>query len=235
MERLDKVVGEQTEYSRKDIKKLVSSKKVYLNGNLVLKSDIKVDINVDKITIDGKDLVYQKNVYLVLNKPAGYISATEDRSQKTVLDLIDEKYLCREMFPAGRLDKDTTGMMIITDDGVFAHNILSPKKHIKKIYEVTLDIPVSLLNVNLKATAAKAIIAIIEIIKTIVLDVPFFIIPPNLKSFYHTVLNYTRLILLLSTIFFKFSKITSETKILPHGFSTPLSITEIKVIAFSLE
>lgn len=143
MARLDKVIGEQTEYSRKDIKKLVSSKKVYLNGNLVLKSDIKVDINVDKITIDGKDLVYQKNVYLVLNKPTGYISATEDRSQKTVLDLIDEKYLCREMFPAGRLDKDTTGMMIITDDGVFAHNILSPKKHIKKIYEVTLDIPVT--------------------------------------------------------------------------------------------
>lgn len=143
MERLDKVIGEQTEYSRKDIKKLVSSKKVYLNGNLVLKSDVKVDINVDKITIDGKDLVYQKNVYLVLNKPAGYISATEDKSQKTVLDLIDEKYLCREMFPAGRLDKDTTGMMIITDDGIFAHNILSPKKHIKKIYEVTLDIPVT--------------------------------------------------------------------------------------------
>ena len=142
MERLDKVIGEQTEYSRKDIKKLVSSKKVYLNGNLVLKSDIKVDINVDKITIDGKDLVYQKNVYLVLNKPAGYISATEDRSQKTVLDLIDEKYSHRELFPAGRLDKDTTGMMIITDDGQFAHNILAPKKHISKTYEVEIDIPV---------------------------------------------------------------------------------------------
>ena len=73
----------------------------------------------------------------------GYISATEDRIQKTVLDLIDSKYNHREMFPAGRLDKDTTGMMIITDDGVFAHNILSPKKHIRKIYEVTIDIPVT--------------------------------------------------------------------------------------------
>ena len=143
MERLDKVISEQTEYSRKDIKKLVSSKRVTLNGDVVLKSDIKVDINKDKISIDGKEICYQKNVYLILNKPMGYISATEDKSQKTVLDLIDSKYNHREMFPAGRLDKDTTGMMIITDDGNFAHNILSPKKHIKKIYEVTIDIPVT--------------------------------------------------------------------------------------------
>ena len=143
MERLDKVIAEQTEYSRKDVKKLVQSKKVTVNGEVVLKSDIKVDITTDKIFIDGKEISYQKNVYLILNKPMGYISATEDRSQKTVLDLIDSKYEHREMFPAGRLDKDTTGMMIITDDGVFAHNILSPKKHIRKIYEVKIDIPVT--------------------------------------------------------------------------------------------
>ena len=136
MERLDKVIAEQTEYSRKDVKKLVQSKKITINGEVVLKSDIKVDINNDSICIDGNEISYQKNVYLILNKPMGYISATEDRTQKTVLDLIDSKYNHREMFPAGRLDKDTTGMMIITDDGVFAHNILSPKKHIRKIYEV---------------------------------------------------------------------------------------------------
>lgn len=143
MERLDKVIAEQTEYSRKDVKKLVQCKKVTVNGEFVLKSDIKVDITTDKISIDGKEINYQKNVYLILNKPIGYISATEDRTQKTVLDLIDSKYEHREMFPAGRLDKDTTGMMIITDDGVFAHNILSPKKHIRKIYEVKIDIPVT--------------------------------------------------------------------------------------------
>lgn len=79
----------------------------------------------------------------MLNKPKGYISATEDKSQKTVLDLVPEKYLHRELFPAGRLDKDTTGLMLITDDGKFAHNILSPRKHIKKVYNVTLDIPVN--------------------------------------------------------------------------------------------
>ena len=143
MERLDKVIAEQTEYSRKDVKKLVQNKKVTVNGEIVLKSDIKVDIKVDSIFVDGKEISYQKNVYLILNKPMGYISATEDRKQKTVLDLIDSKYEHRDMFPAGRLDKDTTGMMIITDDGVFAHNILSPKKHIRKIYEVTIDIPVT--------------------------------------------------------------------------------------------
>ena len=90
-----------------------------------------------------KKLNVTSNIYLILNKPAGYISATEDRSQKTVLDLIDTKYSHREMFPAGRLDKDTTGMMIITDDGQFAHNILAPKKHISKTYEVEIDLPVT--------------------------------------------------------------------------------------------
>ena len=143
MERIDKIIGTPTEYSRKDIKKIILQKRVRLNGELVLKSDIKVDENKDMITIDGKVINVQKNVYLILNKPAGYISATEDRTQKTVLDLIDEKYSHRELFPAGRLDKDTTGMMIITDDGVFAHNILAPKKHISKTYNVEIDIPVT--------------------------------------------------------------------------------------------
>lgn len=141
MERLDKIIGMQTEYSRKDIKKLVMQKRVKINGNIILKSDIKIDINKDIISIDGNEINVIKNVYLVLNKPMGYISATEDRSQATVLDLIDEKYMHRELFPAGRLDKDTTGLMIITDDGQFAHNILAPKKHISKTYEVMIDIP----------------------------------------------------------------------------------------------
>lgn len=143
MERIDKIIGNQTEYSRKDIKKLVLQKRVRVNGEIVLKSDVKINANVDVISIDGKNINVTENVYLILNKPAGYISATEDKSQKTVLDLIDEKYSHRELFPAGRLDKDTTGMMIITDDGQFAHNILAPKKHISKTYEVEIDIPVT--------------------------------------------------------------------------------------------
>lgn len=143
MERIDKIIGNQTEYSRKDVKKLVLQKRVRVNGELIIKSDIKINPETDSISIDGKDINVTENVYLILNKPQGYISATEDRSQKTVLDLIDEKYSHRELFPAGRLDKDTTGMMIITDDGQFAHNILAPKKHISKTYEVEIDIPVT--------------------------------------------------------------------------------------------
>lgn len=143
MERIDKIIGNQTEHSRKDVKKLVLQKRVKVNGELILKSDIKINPENDVISIDGKDINVTEKVYLILNKPTGYISATEDRSQKTVLDLIDEKYSHRELFPAGRLDKDTTGMMIITDDGKFAHNILAPKKHISKTYEVEIDIPVT--------------------------------------------------------------------------------------------
>lgn len=143
MERLDKIICSQTEYSRKDIKKIVSQKRIKVNGRIIIKSDIKIDENKDIILIDDKEIQIREYVYLILNKPKGYISATEDRTQKTVLDLIDNKYLHRDLFPAGRLDKDTTGLMIITDDGKFAHEILSPRKHVSKTYEVTLDIPVT--------------------------------------------------------------------------------------------
>ena len=91
--------------------------------------------------INGKEIQIKKHIYLLLNKPEGYVSTTDTRTEKTVLDLIADKYKNRELFPAGRLDKDTTGLMLITDDGQLAHNILSPKKHVKKIYEVTIDIP----------------------------------------------------------------------------------------------
>ena len=139
MERLDKVISNQVGYSRKEVKELVKKKRVKVDGIVVANSDIKVDISINKIFIDEEELVFKKYVYLMLNKPKGYISATEDRSCPTVLDLIDEEYLHRNLFPAGRLDKDTTGLMIITDDGDFAHNILSPKKHVKKSYEVVID------------------------------------------------------------------------------------------------
>ena len=140
MERLDKLIGSQTNYSRKDIKDLVKKRKILVNGEIVLKSDIKVDSSSDKIVVLGEELVFKKYVYLMLNKPKGYVSATEDKNDKTVLDLVPDEYKHRNLFPAGRLDKDTTGLMIITDDGEFAHNILSPKKHISKTYNVTIDI-----------------------------------------------------------------------------------------------
>ena len=127
MERIDKIISSQTNSSRKDVKKLILQKKISVNGKVAKKPEQKVNEQQDEIYIDGNKLEIKKYIYLILNKPKGYISATEDRTAKTVLDLVPEKYMRRGLFPAGRLDKDTTGMMIITDDGEFAHNILAPK------------------------------------------------------------------------------------------------------------
>ena len=143
MERLDKVISNQIGYSRKEVKDLVKQKRITINGNVALKSDVKVDVLVDKIFVDGEEISFKKFVYLMLNKPKGYVSATEDKNMPTVLELVPDEYLHRDLFPAGRLDRDTTGLMLITDDGEFAHNILSPKKHVKKTYNVTIDIPMT--------------------------------------------------------------------------------------------
>lgn len=143
MKRIDRILSEQTNYSRKEIKKLVSKGLVLVNECVVRRSDEKYDEDNISIKINGEDVSVNKHFYLLLNKPKGYVSATVSDSDKTVIDLIPNKYKTRTLFPAGRLDKDTTGLMLITDDGVFAHNILSPKKHIKKIYEVVIDKDVS--------------------------------------------------------------------------------------------
>lgn len=143
MDRLDKVVSNQLGYSRKEVKELSKRGRIAVNDKIMLKSDVKIDPQTDLIKVDGKEVVVKKFAYLVLNKPQGYVSATEDKNDMTVLELVPTEYAHRNLFPAGRLDKDTTGLMLITDDGEFAHNILSPKKHIKKIYEVTIDIPVT--------------------------------------------------------------------------------------------
>lgn len=143
MERLDKVIANQTSFTRSEVKSLVKSKRVKINDVIINKSDIKVNIDKDIITIDGNKLTVRKNIYLVLNKPKGYISATEDKKQTTILDIVSKDYPVKDLFPVGRLDKDTTGLIIITNDGDFAHNILSPKKDSKKIYIAKLDIPVT--------------------------------------------------------------------------------------------
>ena len=143
MERLDKIISNQMGYSRKEVKDLVKSKIVLINDVVASKSDIKVDVSKDIIKVDGKEISVKEFVYLMLNKPKGYVSATEDKVMPTVLELIPIEYSHRDLFPAGRLDRDTTGLMLITDDGEFAHNILSPKKHVKKTYEVVIDIPMT--------------------------------------------------------------------------------------------
>lgn len=144
MERLDKIISSQLGYSRKEVKELIKRKRVLVNNQLVDISDYKINPETDIVSVDNQELTIKKYLYLILNKPKGYVSATTDNKDRTVLDLVPQEYLHRNLFPAGRLDKDTTGLMIITDDGNFAHEILSPKKHIKKKYNVTIDIPITL-------------------------------------------------------------------------------------------
>lgn len=143
MERIDKIIASQGQYSRKEVKALIAKRRIAVDGRIVSSSSEKADPLTTQISIDGKPLAFRRNLYLVLNKPKGYVSATEDREHPTVLELMPQEYRGRDLFPAGRLDRDTTGLMIITDDGVLAHNILAPKKHVPKRYHVELDIPVT--------------------------------------------------------------------------------------------
>ena len=143
MERIDKIIASQGQHSRKEVKTLIAKGRVAAGGRVVSSSSEKVDPLTTQITIDGRPLEFKRNLYLILNKPKGYVSATEDRDHPTVLELVPQEYRGRDLFPAGRLDRDTTGLMIITDDGVLAHNLLAPKKHVPKLYHVKLDIPVT--------------------------------------------------------------------------------------------
>lgn len=143
MERIDKIIASQGLYSRSDVKYLVNRKRVAVDGKVITSSSQKADPEKNIITIDGKPLTVRKQLYLMLHKPKGYVSATEDKEHQTVLALVPPEFKGRDLFPAGRLDKDTTGLMILTDDGMLAHNILSPRKHVQKVYGVELDIPVT--------------------------------------------------------------------------------------------
>ena len=142
MERLDKIISNRTGISRKDAKAAISSGKVTVSGNIIRSSDFKVSEN-DEIFLEGKKISGNAHIYIVLNKPKGYVSATEDPEQKTVIELVPPELFRNGIFPSGRLDKDTTGLMIITDDGDFAHRILAPRKHVPKKYAVTIDLPVT--------------------------------------------------------------------------------------------
>ncbi len=143
MERLDKVISTQTSYSRKDIKRMARSGEILLNGEICKNSDVKVDPQKDDITVCGEKIGYKKHVYYMMNKPKGVLSASNDRNATTVVDILPEKFKRKTLFPAGRLDKDTTGLLIITDDGDFAHRMLSPNKRVYKHYIATLDKPLN--------------------------------------------------------------------------------------------
>ena len=141
-ERLDKFLASQGLGTRKEVGKLIRSGAVLVNGAPQRDPGAKVEPGADRVTAQGEEIRYQEFLTIMLNKPAGVLSATEDRRQKTVLDLLPEGLRRRGLFPAGRLDKDTTGLLLITDDGELAHKMLSPKSHVYKQYRAQLDAPV---------------------------------------------------------------------------------------------
>lgn len=138
LQRLDKIIASQGQYSRRDVQKLIKSGFVTVNGVQVRDRGAKTDDETDVISINGEVLKIEKYVYIMLNKPKGIVSATNDGKEKTVIDLVPQEYRGRNLFPAGRLDITTTGFVLITDDGDYAHRILSPKNHIEKTYEARL-------------------------------------------------------------------------------------------------
>lgn len=143
MERIDKIVARELNIGRADAKSLIKSGKVFLNGSPVKSVNERLDEERDILNIDGKEIKLRKFVYIMMNKPKGVISSTDGRktNEKTVIDILPNDMKRKNLFPAGRLDKDTTGFVLITDDGDFAHRILSPKHHIPKTYIATLDKP----------------------------------------------------------------------------------------------
>ena len=137
--RLDKLIADSGLASRREAKELVKAGRVRVGTAIAASADMKLDPNVSDVYIDGVLVDYRKNRYIMMNKPNGVLSATEDAGQKTVIDLLPESLRKQELFPVGRLDKDTTGLLLLTNDGGFSHSIISPKRHVAKVYRAAVS------------------------------------------------------------------------------------------------
>lgn len=142
--RLDKYLAERTGMTRSESRKAITKGRIAVDGIVCRKADAPV-AETAVLAVDGVPLAdtYQKNVYIMLNKPAGVVSASRDKRDTTVVDLVAAAFPRRELFPAGRLDKTSTGFVLLTDDGALAHDILAPARHVEKQYLVTLDTPLT--------------------------------------------------------------------------------------------
>ena len=132
--RVDRFLSEMGKASRTESAKLAKSGKITVNGVIIKKADIHIDPYKDEVKLLGQIVSYKKYTYIMMNKPEGYVSATEDGREKTVLDLLNDEERKKDLFPCGRLDKNTLGLIILTNDGESAHKLLSPKKHVSKSY-----------------------------------------------------------------------------------------------------
>jgi len=137
--RLDKLLSNMGFGTRKEVKQLMKKGAVRVNTVAVKDAALHVDPLKDEVTVLGQKVVYKEFMYLMMNKPQGVLSATEDKRDQTVIDLLDEEYNIFEMFPVGRLDKDTEGFLMLTNDGKLAHNLLSPKKGVPKTYYAHIE------------------------------------------------------------------------------------------------
>ena len=141
MIRLDKYLSDASPYSRKEIRNLVKRKSITVNGDIAKVPDMKVDETRDIVAVNGETVAYRKFIYLMMNKPQGYLSATEDNRDPVVVDLLPEELKHFAPFPVGRLDKDTEGLLLLTNDGQFDHELMSPVKNLFKRYYAELDLP----------------------------------------------------------------------------------------------
>lgn len=136
--RLDKYLADMGIGTRSQVKQMIRKGQVEINGEKVKKPEEKIDTGEDQVRVDGKEVCYEKYRYFLLHKPAGCVSATTDTREKTVLDLLPEE-LRKDLFPVGRLDKDTEGLLLLTNDGALAHRLLSPKRHVDKTYYARVE------------------------------------------------------------------------------------------------
>ena len=141
--RVDKFLSEMGKASRTESAKLARSGKITVNGVPIKKCDMHIDPEKDTVTLNGQPVLYKKHTYIMMNKPEGYVSATEDGRDKTVLDLLNDEERKKDLFPCGRLDKNTLGLIILTNDGDSAHKLLSPKHHVSKVYRFLSKFPLS--------------------------------------------------------------------------------------------
>lgn len=141
--RLDRFLCEMNLGTRSQVKKLIAQGQVSVNGRVAKKAEDKIDVTGDEVCFRGEVLVYKPYVYYMLNKPAGVVSATRDNTAGTVVELLKPGDRREDIFPAGRLDKDTEGFLLLTNDGALAHSLLSPKRHVNKTYRALLECPLS--------------------------------------------------------------------------------------------
>lgn len=139
MERLDKVLANLGYGSRKEIKQAIKKGLIEVNGELVKDNGMQVDPEVDKIVVNGEEIFYRKYIYLMMNKPDGVVSATVDNRDETVIDLLEVEHQVFNPFPVGRLDKDTVGLLLLTNDGELNHRLISPKWKVDKVYYAKID------------------------------------------------------------------------------------------------